>query len=182
MANIKTDEDFASAAVFMIYPSKIAAWRVLLPAERLKIIGYLSDAPEEFFDILDDFLDLAKDHELYEAATNRISKATFDEIKKANWLLFMPSQVFDRLLMFWSKSKNFAEANDFGRSVRSSIPILLSPRQYVEAVVKIAKDNDQVRFSNELINVLSALASVGEVGRGYVIAMLESYGLELDGY
>lgn len=181
MASVESDEDFASATVFIAWPQGVGAWEVLLEVQKLRVVAYVENIPAEHVDILDDLFDVSAEHDLYKSAVRRIRKSSLKELRQITWMFIMPTEAFERLLYLYSKSSDFAEANDVGRFVRSSIPSLLDAKPFLAKVIKLAVDNFQIESSNELIGVLRAFANEKPIGIDHVRESVAKAGLKVGG-
>jgi hypothetical protein len=175
---IRTEEALCNAIISIVRLQKIGAWSALPKAEKLRILTFVENAPPELYVDLDWFyLVEAAPAELLSASSKRINKAEFSEIETAEWF-FIPPQIFDRLTIIYAGASNFADANMYGRTLRNILQELEPTYQQADNLISIAAANDQIRFSNELPNVLRLLDSV-EGGRATVEKLMIKHGLEI---
>jgi len=179
--SIVDEKDLSITILFMVYQNKLGAWKYLSTVQRMRVSTFVLNAPASLLEQFDGVLDLPADHQLNIAAKERIKRATLVELKSITWLFFIPVEAFGRILYLYGRSESYAEANDIGRVVRGQISELLDPRSQLELVLKIVKENDQVRFSNELIHVLRAFAAESKIGVDFLKERLVDFELEIEG-
>lgn len=178
---IVADQDLERTVMFLVYHNQLGSWGYLSGVQKLRVSTFVLNCPSSLLEDFDSLLDLPPNHQLKIAAQGRIDKTGLAELKAVAWLFFMPGEAFNRVLTFYSQSESFAQANDIGKFIRGKVSDLLSPRSHLDAVLRVVKMNDQVRYSNELVHVLRAFAAEREVGLELVKERVLSFDLEIDG-
>ena len=178
---IVDEQDLAQTTMFLAYPKELGTWGYLSDVQRLRIKTFVTNAPESLLRDLDDLLELSDDHPLNIAAKIRIKNASLEELKSVSWSLFVPKEAFLRVLNIYGKSASYAQANEIGKFVRVQLWDVVDAFSYLDILLKIVKNNDQVRHSGELIHVLRALAAGKENGLVFVKKQLIELGLAIEG-
>lgn len=182
VAAVVSDEDLALTSDFMMFPKDVNAWSYLPELEQLKIINYITNFPASIIGELEYMFDFPKEHAFYRAAKKRMDKATFEELKSAEWPFSLPAEAFARTLKLYSRSINFGVANEIGKLLKGQISELEKPINFLGDVIQIALKNDQVSGSNELPNLLKSFASVKSIGAEFVTEKVKSSGLRIEGF
>ncbi|WP_262136069.1 hypothetical protein [Pseudomonas sp. Marseille-Q5117] len=176
---IVDEKSLARTVLCMVWQRELGLWDCLPAVQQLRISTFVQNSPSFMLEDFDGLLDLPKEHKLHAAAIERVNKTTFEEIKSIQWMFFVPTVFFERALHFYKQAANFADANDIGRLIRGQITEISEPRAQLDLIIKIAKHNDQVRSSNELVNIFKTFASEKSTGLEFVKERLADFGLEV---
>lgn len=176
---IRTEDALCDAVVTVVRLEKLGLWNVLPKAEQLRILTFVKNAPHKLFVDLDWFylVDVLP-AELISAAEKRITLATFDELDKVDWFV-TPPIVLERLIVIYSTSASFAEANMYGRTLRHVMQDVDPTYKQASEIVRMASRNDQIKHSNELASVLRKLESIEGGGRT-VEQLMVDHGLNIN--
>lgn len=178
--HIIDEKDLVNTVIFMVYHHKLGVWECLSDFQRLRISTFVHNSPASLLEDFDNILELPPEHQLHKAAIGRIGKTTLEEIKSISWLFHIPTQFFERTLTLYGRSASFAEANETGRFIRNQVTEISDPKPKLDALIKTAKSNEQIRLSNELPNIFKAFASLESVGRDFVKERIDEFGLEVE--
>jgi hypothetical protein len=155
----RTDDELHNLIIAFVRLWKLNPFKHLTKAEQLRTLTFIENAPKQLFDELDWFyLIKPAPAELVKAASKRIMKAKFSEIELMAWFA-TPPIVLDRLITIYAKSKNFADANTCGRTIRLALQDITPTQEQIKELIKTAGLNDQIKHSIELPNILKLIYS-----------------------
>ncbi|KRB05985.1 hypothetical protein ASD91_04550 [Pseudomonas sp. Root68] len=175
---MRTEEEMCGAVVSVVRLEKLNLWSVLPKAEQLRILTFIKNAPAKLFADLDWFYLIEPlPAELLSAAEKRIMLATFEELDKADWYASPPA-VINRFITIYSTSKNFADANLYGRTLRRAMQDIKPTYKQANELIRAASHNDQIKYSNEISSVVRQLESM-EGGREAVAQLMLDHGLDI---
>lgn len=179
--NITNENDLGHTILFVIvFNKELNAWDYLSPAQKLRMSSFILNSPTAMIGDLDIILDLTEDHPLNVAAKERIKKTNLEELKSTTWVFYIPAEAFERTLELYAQSKSFAEANDIGKLLKVQISELLNAKPQLDKLIKIAKKNDQVKNSNEFVQILKAFAAQPSIGFESLKERLGDFELEIE--
>jgi len=179
LQRIREEDELCRAVVTIVRLGKLGFWDALPKAEKLRVITFINNAPPKLFADLDWFYLVDKPAaELISAADARIKLATFEELNKVDWFA-TPSALIDRLIVIYSSSGSFADANTYGRTLRLAMQEAAPTFQQANDIVRAASRNDQIKLSNELPSILRKLHSI-EGGIKTVTQLMLDHSLDID--
>ncbi|KEZ25004.1 MULTISPECIES: hypothetical protein [Pseudomonas syringae group genomosp. 2] len=158
--------------------NELGMWDVLPKAEKLRFLTYVENAPSKLYNDLDWFYlieDCPKGFLL--AVEKRIETATHAEIHESAWF-DTPPAVIDRLLEIYQGSSSFAEANQYGRTLRLKFKDAQPTYKQADNLIRIAVANSQVGNSSELPHILRQLSSL-DWGKGSLDALIKKHSLKV---
>ncbi|MPS98641.1 MAG: hypothetical protein E2581_09090 [Pseudomonas sp.] len=157
----QTDAGLRELVVLICFGADLGLWDGLGQAQQDKLASFVENSPSE---LLDDFEIILDGKEAYlplkTAAEARLSLTYFEELKGVSWVVSVPEQVLNRLLTICSRSRNFADANEVGRYIKSVLPECEGVENCLRKFVSIIKSNDQVLNSNELPSLVRSFLNL----------------------
>lgn len=181
VSNLRDDDALNRAISLIVYNLPMKYWSELTGVQQERLVNYVKNAPVELLDDFEVLLSLGGEHSsLKVAAEERIARCSFAELKDIGWLLAIPEQALGRALDIYASSRDFAEANEFGRYLRAIIPDCIGVEKHTNKFLNAIKRNDQVYYSNELGGVVRVFLSV--IGVEKLKEELRIIDLDLDRY
>ncbi|MFT0865997.1 hypothetical protein [Pseudomonas sp. CAM1A] len=155
----RTDEELVRLVALICYNQSMDYWGCLSDAQRDRINNFVENSPVELMDQFEILLVGDDLPTLKRSAITRLKKATFEELKGVGWVYYVPEQALDRWLDLYSLSRDFAEANEIGRFLKSIVSVSLNVSAYLSKFFALVKKNDQVFYSHELSGVVRAFVA-----------------------
>lgn len=169
---IKNLEDNDLGKTFTLIRHLEDCWSYLDEDVQLKLKSYVKDLPSSEFDELDMLLDHPG---LTAEASFRARFAKYSELE--NSLFFgLPTQLADRIIEIYSKSKSFDQANKYSTLVTKYSSDFT--KEQVEKTVHACGENYEIRNSFEMVSVINALRRNNKVTDDDIDAWLMAADLE----
>ncbi|UBT78517.1 hypothetical protein LCH33_001871 [Pseudomonas amygdali] len=175
---LRAEDTMSRAVIRFARFNELGMWDVLPKAEKLRFLTYVENAPSKLYNDLDWFYlieDCPKGFLL--AVEKRIETATHAEIHESAWF-DTPPAVIDRLLEIYQGSSSFAEANQYGRTLRLKFKDAQPTYKQADNLIRIAVANSQVGNSSELPHILRQLSSL-DWGKGSLDALIKKHSLKV---
>ncbi|BBH46881.1 hypothetical protein [Pseudomonas sp. KU43P] len=177
--HVRAEDELCQGVISIVRLAKLGLWNAMPSPEKMRILTFIKNAPPKLFSDLDWFYIVDKlAIELIAAANERIKIATFDELSKVDWFAIPPTLI-DRLIIIYSSSGNFAQANTHGRYLRQVMQECSPTYKQANEIIRIAARNDQLKHSNELPSVLRQLESI-DGGKEAVAQLMLDHDLNID--
>lgn len=149
-------------------------WPHLSVGTHHRLEAYVESLPALHIDDLDELLLCPHLKRQAEIRTRRITRAEATEML---FVFFtMPGPVGDRLIELYLQSKNYAEANEFAKTIAEHVGDFSVAQQ--ERLIKGIGDNGEVLHSFEVGTVMAALRKSERIPTTRFEELLEQHGLE----
>lgn len=147
-------------------------WAMLAADLQNRLESYVVALPSEHLETLDELLEYEP---LKEHAERRAKMVTRKELKDMAFFI-LPNALIERAIDLYMSSRNFAEANDFAKTLAPYIVDFSASQQ--ERLLKGVAANGEVLHSFELGTVISSLRNTKAIPLEQFDALLEDNGLE----
>jgi hypothetical protein len=147
-------------------------WAMLAADLQNRLESYVVALPSEHLETLDELLEYEP---LKEHAERRAKMVTRKELKDMAFFI-LPNALIERAIDLYMSSRDFAEANDFAKTIAPYIVDFSASQQ--ERLLKGVAANGEVLHSFELGTVISSLRNTKAIPLEQFDALLEDNGLE----
>ena len=148
-------------------------WDIVPNDVQLKMERFVSDLPERHMDYIDLILNYPP---LQQQAERRVRHASGRELENA-FLFALPPIVVDRVVALYLEAESFADANECASHFIIGYASDFSAAQQRRILTGI-ENNNQVRLSNSLDGVITALRKTQILNTGEFESILETNGLQ----
>lgn len=132
-------------------------WMFLDLDVQQKIELYIENLPSEHINDLEDIFNI---NQLVTSAEKRLHKISKTELAE---LIFWdaPTQICEKIIDVYGKSKSFDQANNFAPTVVRNSPSF--DRAQIKKVINLSAENEQIKHSFEISTVINALRKNNKV-------------------
>ncbi|WP_175883941.1 hypothetical protein [Burkholderia sp. BCC0044] len=145
--NLNDDNQLVRTVKFIGHGEGVQLWDFVGEADRLRLRTFVENLPTDSFDSVE-YLLAKKELPFYESSLKRVKRASADDVFGGFWF-DTPELVIDRMLKIYENSDSFAQANDLAKKLRFGLYDSENPIAHLTYLAKIAKKNDQVKYSNQ---------------------------------
>lgn len=181
--NTTDDEGLVIISSSIVMHHGLNTWEYLDEVDRLKISRFVEAFPSEHLTDIDYILDTrgSSQHELYPFAAKRMEQASYKEIVTTEWSLFVPHEAMSALVVHYSHSSNFANANEIGKSIRSLISSVDSFASHMREIIRYAAQNSQIIGSVEFPKIVRHYISMWPGDKENIVTLLADNQIVIQG-